>query len=90
MSVVTVHARQAVKCLSDKQDEGVAGKYRIKITDGVPEGHVAGVALDVFHSSVAVGCLDDFEFAVRQGRKALVEGDGYVSYSGEGKGEMLG
>lgn len=87
--IVTVHAKQVAKRLTKEEDEGIAGRYQIRVDDDVKLGHVAGVALDVFHTHVAVAMLDDFDFSVRHGRKVLVEDDDYESYSGEHKGELL-
>ena len=87
--IVTVHAVQTAKHLDSEEDADVAGVYQIEINKGVPKRIWAGVALDVFHTNVAVAMLDDFEFTVKDGRKVLTEPDDYESYSGEGKGDML-
>jgi len=87
--VVTVHAVKVARRLSDPEDSGVAGVYHIEIHKGVPKRIWAGVALDVFHTHVAVAMLDDFEFTVKDGQKVLIEPDDYESYSGEDKGDML-
>jgi len=88
MSVVTVHTKLVARRPTE-DDAHVAGKYKVLVNDNVPKGHVAGVALDVFHSHVAVACLDDFEFTVKAGKKVLVESDDYKAYSGEDKGDMI-
>jgi len=89
MKTVTVKVRQVSSVLDSDEDEGVAGRYKVIVYDGVPANHVAGVALDVFHSHVAVDCLDDFEFTVLDGKKELVESEDYVAYSGENSGRLV-
>lgn len=87
--VVTVHVKKVAKRLSSKSDAEVAGVYHIEIKKGVPKKNWAGVALDVFHSNVAVKSLDDFEFTVKDGQEEIIEPDDYESYSGGDKGELL-
>jgi hypothetical protein len=89
MKKVTVHAELLSRRASDPDDAKVPGDYPVEIFDEVPDNMLAGVALDIFHSCVAVGCLDDFEFNVtnEQGDK-LEEPENHVDYSGADKGYL--
>lgn len=55
--------RVADEC-SDDEDREVAGRYHVTFEPPVAREHVARLALDEFHDTVAVGVLDDFEFTV--------------------------
>lgn len=46
------------------EDRAVPGVYRIWVDPRVPREHLESAALDVFHSHVAVGVLDHFDFSV--------------------------
>ena len=43
--IVTVHVKQTSRKV-DEEDESVAGKYDVRINEGVPEEEFADVALD--------------------------------------------
>jgi len=67
--------------LLDKEDGAVAGIYRIVVTDKVPANGLANAALDVFHSTVPVKSLDDFDFAVHtEDLKSKLECGEYDGY----------
>ena len=87
--LVTVEVKQTSKRCSDPDDGDLNGAiYHIEINKGVPKKIWAGVALDVFHRNVSVGCLEDFEFTVKDGQKEISEPDDYESYSGEYLGQI--
>lgn len=65
----------------DPDDDEVAGIYAVRVPAMLPEGVQVGLALDAFHESVGIACLDDFEIEVvnpLEG-KTLNESDGYES-----------
>lgn len=45
-------------------DIDVAGDYEVSLNEEVVDEQIADVALDVFHDSVPIKVLDDFEFTV--------------------------
>jgi hypothetical protein len=56
----------------------VDGAYRIVLAGGLAErGDPVEAALDVFHATVPVACLDDFDILVR-GEMPGDEGDGWL------------
>lgn len=58
------------------EDSGVPGAYFTTVRVAVPANHRAAAALDVFHSHVAVGNLDDFKFQVTEVDGVEVVDDG--------------
>lgn len=48
----------------DTEDAGLDGVYEIEVDSDLNRPDMASAALDGFHSSVAVSCLDDFVFLV--------------------------
>jgi len=90
MRTVTVIARQVSTRLDSEEDADIAEEYAVGIDDDVPESDVAGVALDVFHDNIAVDCLDDFEFTVKDSKGVeILEPEDYEGYSGIGRGKMV-
>lgn len=62
-------------------DQQLGSLYRVTLNDEVSED-IADVALDVFHSSVAVKELDNFTFEVKdENGTDLSLNDDYESYS---------
>lgn len=64
METIHINVTQLSKELDDEEDEGVAGVYTVqygKDISGTTRAKRAAIALDIFHASVAIGCLDDFE-----------------------------
>lgn len=73
----------------DEEDQQAPGAYMVLIDDDVPEQDWADVALDVFHGSVAISNLDDFNIMVVDPttQRELNQRDDYEAYSGKDKGE---
>ncbi|MFA0809295.1 hypothetical protein [Microbulbifer epialgicus] len=68
-------------------DKDVAGTYSVSVPDDIDGQSLANVALDIFHTSISVKCLEDFSFQVSDldgNRIQCHDGDGGYSYSGEG------
>lgn len=63
-------------------DAHICGRHPVWVRDEVPEDRWANAALDIFHGSVAVDCLDLFSFEVRnQEGELLTESDEVDAYS---------
>lgn len=62
--VVRVIATLCTQVPSSVEDAGVAGEYILEIDDDINPKQLANAALDVFHSTVPVKMLDDFDFMV--------------------------
>ena len=76
---------------TEEEDQGVAGVYAVDVPDDMPDDRAAGVALDVFHSNVAIDCLDDFEvYATNAQGEGIYEPDDYEGYSGSNDGVFIG
>lgn len=88
MFVVEVHA-QAITHDVHEMDKYVSGVYHIALP--LTLGNVsAGAALDVFHSSVSVKSLEDFQFTVFDcSGQELTEPDDYESYSHFSSGYLI-
>lgn len=86
MAIVNVHA------LLDGQphelDKDVPGVYRIALPKD--EKDIAGTALDIFHNTIPIKCLDNFTFRVidAQGIE-IFEAEDYESYSGNENGFVI-
>ncbi|MGI2916409.1 hypothetical protein [Vibrio parahaemolyticus] len=82
MTIVMIHVTPSVS--SDTlhfDDQQLGSLYRVTLNDEVSED-IADVALDVFHSSIAVKELDNFTFEVKdENGTALSLNDDYESYS---------
>lgn len=79
----------AVGSCTDHEDTTVEGVYKISVSPLLSDADAASFALDGFHSQVAVGCLDDFEFMVLDGGRRLDQNPEHVSYSAKGVGEVI-
>jgi len=77
---LTVHAEQ-ISDTVDEEDIEVAGDHEVEVPGDLSDDKAASAALDIFHSSVAVSCLDDFEFYVYDGDEMLAEDPEHESYS---------
>ncbi len=87
---VTVRALIDSDALSP-EDVDVAGSYGVFVRAGVDRRDMASVALDVFHKSIGIDCLDDFEITVLDAKKRpLWEPDGAESGEREHLGEFWG
>ena len=63
---------------TDPEDIGVAGIYEVSFavaTAGLTPSKMASMVLDIFHSNVAIGMLDDFDIAVIDANDQFVEQD---------------
>lgn len=87
-TVVFIH----VKALADKadldfEDKRVGGIYVASIDAGIPVNALANAALDGFHSSTPISCLDHFKIEVRTTSEPtselLASAEGYVDYQFE-------
>jgi len=68
---------------SDEEDEAedIPGRYEIAVQSHLSREEQAMAALDCFHETVPVACLDDFEFAVvDEFNEDLDEGDNPEGY----------
>ncbi len=75
----------------DPEDEGLHGRYLIRVEQSVPIQKRASAALDVFHAHVAIEVLDDFEISVRsEDERLLRQDESHENYSLEGAGEFGG
>jgi hypothetical protein len=78
--------------LSDREDASVPGVYLVEFASHVcdlPLPKLASTALDVFHSDVPIGVLDDFEFTVVHGVDTIVAQDpDHEDYSGSDDGAV--
>jgi hypothetical protein len=85
-----INVRQLTDELSDADDEGLAGVYRVDFHEEahtLPAAKAAAVALDVFHENWGIGCLDDFEITVLDAQGAPISPDpDHEDYSGSGLG----
>jgi len=74
---------------SDPQDQGIPGRYAVRLKEAVPERHLANAGLDVFHAAVAVGVLDDFDFLVLdESGRVLEQAPDAVAYAYRDAGEV--
>jgi hypothetical protein len=72
----------------DEEDIGVEGEYTVTIDSDAPISDYADIALDVFASSVAIACLDDFCITTTLGGFALWGNDEHDSYSFSSRGSL--
>lgn len=84
MTLLYIQAQATVPLSEiEEGDTRVQGLYSVEVPDDAPPGIAAGIALDRFHSTIAVGTLDDFAFTVvDKDGKEIVEADDYEAYSG--------
>lgn len=67
--ILTIVANLLASKPSSSEDEAVAGEYSVEVNSDLPDDKAASVALDIFHSNIAVDVLDDFEFVVKDGER---------------------
>lgn len=60
----TVYIYAVAASTPNESDKDVEGKYFARVDDDVPQELIPSAALDTFHSTQSVDCLDDFEFLV--------------------------
>lgn len=90
-TIVSVLAKPlvAIENLHADDVESVPGRVDIKIDASVDRNLWADVALDVFHSSIPVKVLDDFEFSVVLDGRELEPVDNHETYSMDGRGVIV-
>jgi hypothetical protein len=78
--------------LTDREDAHAPGTYLVQFAEsvkGLPQPKLASIALDVFHSNVSIGCLDDFEINVVDELDRTVQQDAdHDDYSGSDDGTV--
>lgn len=75
----------------DSEDLGVEGGYGIYVDDALPCTSWPSAALDCFHESVPIACLDDFNITVCDGQGQSVAEDGsQLPYTLGAFGQFLG
>lgn len=67
----------------DPEDQQAIGIHFVDVKKGLRPDTMASAALDVFHENVAIGMLDDFEFAVfnPETGRVIPEDPDHESYS---------
>jgi hypothetical protein len=82
MQIVWVEVQLKPGITQDK--DRVVGLWEVTLDRDLPEGQAVGAALDLFHTSVAIDVLDDYEITTidPQTRKPIYEGEDYVQGSG--------
>lgn len=85
--VVEIHVRQLVPDAElDPEDleDKVAGKYEVEVPASAELPVAVSIALDEFHCSVAISCLDDYSIACFIDGEQVEQGDD-AEYSHEGE-----
>lgn len=73
--------------LLEEEDKNVPGVYVVEVNAGHPPDKSASIALDIFHSRVAIGMLDDFEISVvGKDGQVIPQDEAHEDYSGENEG----
>lgn len=68
----------------DQEDCEVSGIYTVEVDRSISDdAKAASVALDAFHSRIAVNNLDDFKFWVEENGKVIEEDPNHEDYSGK-------
>lgn len=88
MRILNIYAIQIAKELSKPDDSEVEGIYAVEVAEHLSDGDTASAALDGFHSSIAIGMLDDFEFRVMDGNKQLEENSDNKGYESDAYGDV--
>ena len=71
------------------EDRNVPGTYDVFIEPRYPEDVAASIALDVFHVSVPITCLEDFCLQVQdEAGHRIEESADHISYSGSELGYL--
>lgn len=77
---------------TDVEDSDVEGMYEVELhssTDGMPKEKLASIALDVFHSNIGIGTLEDFVIsALDSDLVVLDEDESHEPYSGSKLGAV--
>lgn len=77
---------------TDSEDGDVEGLYEVELhssADGLPKEKLASIALDVFHSNIGIGTLDDFVIsALDSDLTVLGEDESHEPYSGSKLGTL--
>lgn len=84
-----------VELLEGRRDpDGAAGLWEVTLDEDVPkEGHAVGAALDVFHESIGISDLEDFEVSTLnpKDQKFIAQADDYEEGFGpDGVAERIG
>jgi hypothetical protein len=78
--------------LTDHEDASVAGLYQVEFDQkarGLPLSKLAGIALDVLHTNIPIGVLDDFEIDVIDDEtKLIAPAPEHEEYSGSQLGTI--
>lgn len=81
-----------ISTLSDREDAGTPGVYLVDFAPDVrthPAPKLASIALDIFHSNVPIGAMDDFEITVIYGGATVAGRDpDHEDYSGSNDGSI--
>ena len=70
-------------------DLHVPGQYLIELAKEVGFYEAASTALDVFHGTVPVKVLEDFQFTVKYGDAVLYQAEDWVDFSGQNCGKLI-
>lgn len=74
-----------------EEDQDISGVYAIEVPADLSDHKAASVALDVFHSAVAVEELDNFSFSVKSEQgDVLSEDNNHIAYSASDLGTCHG
>lgn len=65
INVVVIAKALEPESALDSDDTCVAGTYDVYLDTKTPNNRLQAAALDAFHTSVAVACLDHFTFTVQ-------------------------
>lgn len=63
---------------TDEDDDNVAGVYLMEIDHNIPANKIADAALDAFHCTIPVACLDDFSFVVTRCNAVLAQDPDHI------------
>lgn len=74
----------------DDEDLSVVGTWFVELDDDVPAENIGDVALDVFHSQIAVNDLECFSFEVYKDGVLMPLADEWEWYSGKDRGYIIG
>lgn len=89
---IKINALCLGKAPSEAEDFNIEGIYAVTFdsdTTDLSKSKLASLALDVFHSHVAVSNLDDFEFTVLDGNNEPIgEDENHIAYSEKKSGTV--
>lgn len=90
MRVLFIHVNRLcdVSEHSEPDDRQVDGIYAVEVDDAIDIKKAASSALDIFHTRIAIGMLDDFEITVHDGLHKVDEYPDHTGYSLAGSGDV--